>query len=376
MSVPLDVPLDARLSRVRSLVLRYGWNSTVYQILNPGIEHWFPERPDDDAVVGFVRERRHWIVAGAPVCEPSRLREVATAFENAAAERGGARVCYFCAMEQSRAALAHGAPHAQIAIGAQPVWDPRGWEERVRRRSSLRAQLNRARNKGVSVVVPEVRPVPYRAELEGCLAEWLSARPLPPMHFLVEPDTLGGVLEDRRLYVAKRDGRVVAFLVASPVPLRNGFLIEQIARGVRCPNGTAELLIDAAMRDIAARGHTYVTQGLVALSTHARAAIKENPLWLRALMAWARAHGNRFYNFRGLEAFRTKMEPDSWETIYAIANEPSFTPQTLNAVARAFCHGSPFSAVGRAIGKAVRQEARWLVRRSAGVTRSAGPSPC
>jgi phosphatidylglycerol lysyltransferase len=211
-----------------------------------------------------------------------------------------------------------------------------------------------------------VRPVPYRAELQRCLAEWLAARPLPPLHFLTEADTLGGVLEDRRLYVAMRGGgRVVAFLVASPVPLRNGFLIEQIARGAGCPNGTAELLIDAAMRDLAARGVTYVTQGLVALSTQARAAMNANPLWLRALMAWARAHGNRFYNFRGLETFRAKMEPDGWETIYAIANEPRFSPVTLNAVARAFCHGSPFRALGGAIGKAARQETRWLLDRRA-----------
>jgi phosphatidylglycerol lysyltransferase len=272
-------------------------------------------------------------------------------------------------MDRTRAAVAEDGRHAVIAVGAQPVWDPRGWADRVRRRSSLRAQLNRARNKGVSVVVPPERPVPYRADLERCAAEWLAARPLPPMHFLVEPDTLGGVLEDRRLYVAMREGQVIAFLVASPVPLRNGYLIEQIARGAACPNGVAELLIDAAMRDLAARGVTYVTQGLVALSTHARDAMNANPLWLRALMGWARAHGNRFYNFRGLEAFRTKMEPDAWETIYAIANEPRFSPQTLNAVARAFCHGSPVASFGRAIVKAARQEAQWLIPAAAAAQR-------
>jgi phosphatidylglycerol lysyltransferase len=186
------------------------------------------------------------------------------------------------------------------------------------------------------------------------------------MHFLVEPDTLGGVLEDRRLYVAMRGGtdNIVAFLVASPVPLRNGYLIEQIVRAARCPNGTAELLIDAAMRDLASRGVTYVTQGLVALSTHARESMSKNPLWLRALMAWARLHGNRFYNFRGLEAFRTKMHPDTWETVYAIANEQHFSPQTLHAVAHAFCQGSPTRALARAIGKAIRQEARWLVAKA------------
>src|SRR5439155_8974147 len=104
------------------------------------------------------------------------------------------------------------------------------------------------------------------------------------------------------------------------------------------------------------------TQGLVALSTHAHVIMDDNPMWFRALAMWARAHGNRFYNFRGLEAFRSKMHPDTWETVYAIANEPRFTPQTLNAVARACCRGSPVSALMRAIGKAIRQETRWLLR--------------
>ena len=232
----------------------------------------------------------------------------------------------------------------------------------MRRHRSLRAQLNRARNKGVTVVAAPVRPVPYRADLERCVDEWLAARPLPPMHFLVEPDTLGGVLADRRLYVAVRAGRPVAFLVASPVPLRNGFLIEQIVRGASTPNGVAELLIDAAMRDLADHGATHVTQGLVALSTFARAAMADNPLWFRALATWARAHGRRFYNFAGLEAFRAKREPDRWEVVYAIANERRFSPTTLHAVAHAFCRGSPALAVARALGKALRQETRWLLK--------------
>jgi len=117
------------------------------------------------------------------------------------------------------------------------------------------------------------------------------------------------------------------------------------------------------MRDLASRSCAYVTQGLVALSPHARAEIRRNPLWLRALMVGARAHGNRFYHFRGLEQFRQKMQPQRWETIYAIANEPHFTPTTLNAVAHAFCGQSPVQMVGRSLGKAARQEFEWFKRR-------------
>ncbi|HWB54759.1 MAG TPA: phosphatidylglycerol lysyltransferase domain-containing protein, partial [Tepidisphaeraceae bacterium] len=168
---------------------------------------------------------------------------------------------------------------------------------------------------------------------------------------------------DRLLWVAMRHGEPVGFLLASPVRQRNGYLLEQIVRSSSAPNGTAELLIDAAMRCLAELKCTYATLGLVALAKHAHQHMAENPLWLRAILAWARAHGCRFYNFQGLEAFRTKLHPQTWEPIFAIANEPTFSPHTLHAVAAAFCESSPAVALARAIGKAIRQEATWLAQR-------------
>ena len=137
-------------------------------------------------------------------------------------------------------------------------------------------------------------------EIHQTLREWLEGSLLPPMHFLVEPEVLSGIVDDRLLFVARREGRIVAFLVASPVAARNGYLVEELARSPRAPNGTSELLIDAAMHRFAADGCTWATMGLVAL---ARGTVGENPLWLRSLMVVARAHANRFYNFRGLETF-------------------------------------------------------------------------
>ena len=40
-------------------------------------------------------------------------------------------------------------------------------------------------------------------------------------------------------------------------------MIEQIARSSDAPNGANELLVDAAMRDLASDGSDYVTLGLV-----------------------------------------------------------------------------------------------------------------
>ncbi len=345
------------IARARELVLRHGWNSTAYQILNPGIHHWLS--PDGSAVVGHVCRRHVWLAAGAPVCDESSLGLVAHQFEEAAAAVGS-RVCYFGAAERLQSALSGFDDHARITIGAQPIWDPSNWPHIVARRRSLRAQLHRARNKGVCIVQRPAVEGGADGSLRRCLAEWLAARPLPPMRFLVEPDTLDGVLLDRLLFVAVQEGRTVGFLLASPVPQRHGYLIEQVIRAADAPNGVAELLIDAAMRHLADIHCDYATLGLVALAGHARHEMAENPLWLKILLSWGRAHGRRFYNFEGLEAFRTKMEPDAWEDIYAISNERHFSPRTLYAVATAFCDGSPVAALRHAIWKALRQESVWL----------------
>jgi phosphatidylglycerol lysyltransferase len=339
----------------QDLVMTYGRNATAYQILNPGIRHWFSK----EVVIGYIHRGRWMLVAGEPVCAPEDLRAAIAAFE-AYAQTRNCRVCYVCAAEPIHNLLATSPAHSVVTIGAQPVWNPFEWPQIVRARRSLRAQLNRALNKGVSIEALPPAEGKTNPEIRQVLHEWLHSRPLPPMHFLVEPDVLSGMVEDRLLLVARRENRIVAFLVASPVAARNGFLIEEIARSPQAPNGTTELLIDAAMHRFAERGCTYATMGLVAL---ANGTTTDNPLWLRTLMNIARAHANRFYNFRGLERFRSKMSPANWEKLYVISNQERFTPQALYAVGGAFSGISPMRAIGLAILKGVREELHGLLNR-------------
>jgi phosphatidylglycerol lysyltransferase len=336
--------------RARAIVLRHGWNATCYQVLNPGIVRWFA--PSIDAVVGFVTSGRTRVVAGAPICAEENLPEVVALFERDAAA-DGRRVCYFGA-EARLETLLHGSPsHAAIPLGAQPAWDPAGWEEIIARRASLRGQLNRSRNKGVRVEEWSAERATLHPDLVRCLREWLDTRPLPPLHFLVEPDTLGRIY-DRRVFVAERAGVVVSFLVASPVPCRNGWLVEQIIRGRGAPNGTAELLIDTAMRAFAAEEYSYVTLGLSPLSRRGTTPpATPTPPTIAFLLTWARAHGKRFYNFEGLDAFKSKFSPHRWEPVYAFANERRFSLRSLYAIARAFSQGSPVLTVGRGVVRAL-----------------------
>ena len=347
---------EETLDRVREIVGRHGWNATAYQILNPGLERWFSK--EGDAVVAFVTYAGYRIVAGAPVCSKERLGEVVSAFEDDTHERG-LWTCYFAADERLARRLERRGPLDRILLGAQPVWNPAVWPEILESKASLRAQLNRARNKGVAVTEWSAEQASDHPELHRCLEEWLETRGLPPLHFLVEPETLGR-LYDRRVFVAEQDGTAVGFLIASPVPARGGWLIEQNIRGHAAPNGTAELLIDAAWRALAEDGAEYVTLGLSPLSRRSGVEPPRQHLILRAMLAWVRAHGKRFYNFEGLDNFKAKFMPERWDPIWAITSERRVTLWTLYAIAEAFGEQSPLIFVPRALGRALVKELEWL----------------
>ena len=345
------------VAHARALALRHGWNAMAYQVVNDGIAHWFSA--DGEAVVGYVRTHGRCIVAGAPICAADRLADVLTEWEAFAASLGS-RTCYFGAAGRVFDAL-HGRPgYATVVLGAQPVWNPAYWAEIPARTASLRSQMHRAYNKGVRV--SEWAPARASADerLRECLRRWLHSRKLPTLHFLVEPHTLHD-LEGRRVFVAERGAEVVGFINASPVAARRGWLVEQFVRSDRAPNGTIEALLDCTMRAVAADGAEYVTMGLVPLRQRADdLAAATNPAWLGTLLAFVRLHGRRFYNFDGLERFKTKFRPHSWEPIYAISAEPAFSPRTLYAIAAAFTVQSPLTVVAGGLVRSAAIEGRRL----------------
>ena len=356
-------PPTEALEQARRLITRWGWNATAYQILNPGIERWFS--PRHEAVIGYVTHGGYRVVAGSPVAPPEQLAAVIEAFEEET-HRLGLFSCYFAADDRLAQLLEQRGPLDRILLGAQPVWDPATWPSILEGKASLRAQLNRARNKGVVVSRWPRSKAARHPELHRCLEEWLTTRGLPPLHFLVEPETLGR-LYDRRIYVAEQGegGRAeaVGFVVASPVPARRGWLIEQFVRGHAAPNGTTELMLDAAWRDLHASGAEWVTLGLSPLSKRAQLEAPSQAFWLRFLLGWMRAHGRRFYNFDGLDAFKAKFQPQRWEPIFAITSERRVGVGTLWAITGAFARMSPALLVVRALSRAVAKEVQWLGQR-------------
>jgi phosphatidylglycerol lysyltransferase len=329
------------MSRDDALALRllneHGRTATAFQTLAPGMQHWFAPTAggsESHGFVGYVDIGNAWVVAGEPVASRTDTIPVAEAFV-AHAEQSKKRVAFFA----TEGALASSPRFRRVLIGEQPVWNPTEWHVTLRSTRSLREQLRRARAKRVVVRKVEAADLAADSALVRLMNRWLATRAMPAMHFLVE---LEPFVEraSRRLYVAERDGSVVAMLSLAPVSARNGWLFEHLLRDPAAPNGSAELLVDFAMRELSAERVMWATLGLAPLSGPVSG-------WLRL----ARALTRPLFNFAGLSAFKRKLRPDSWEPIYlAYPRERSSVTAMMDGL-RAFAGGSMIAFGMRTIAR-------------------------
>ena len=337
--------LDVR-SQVRDLVMRHGWNETCYQTVNPVFEYSF--FPQLDGMVAYVRARGRRVVAGAPICPLKNLDEVINRFS----EQERSRVIYFGAGQRVNLALRRQPKHGIVSLGAQPIWNPELWSKRVLTRSSLRYQFRRAKHKGVVIREWSTEQAEGSQALRSVLQDWLGRRGLPPLHFLVEPETLD-YLRDRRTFVAEVDEKPVAFLNLCPVPQRNGWLTEQFPRRNGSPNGTVDLLMHEAAQKVASEGANFLSMGLVPFSSHGE--MQQNPGWLQTVMGFAKRAGTPLYSFQGLDEFKSKFMPDQWEPVYAAVNGRSFRFSDLLAIMEAFTGESILRTGLKVVSRVLRQ---------------------
>lgn len=283
-----------------SLVREHGWNATSFQTLRAGYQYHFHA----GGCVAYVDTGGAWVAAGAPFCRSDELRTLALDFTRAA-ERAGRRAQFFGV--ESRFLAATAGEFEQLNIGEQPVWDPRAWPEILAAHPSLREQLRRARAKGVRVRAlerHELESKPLVDSLRRLVARWQERRALPNMGFLVSVDPLQ-LPEHRRCLIAERGDSIVGVVCLLPVPGRDGWFVEHIVRDPDAPNGTADLLVDSAMRFAASVGSPWLTLGLAPLSGDVA-----RPL------DWASRSLSFLYDFSGLCSFKSKFRPREWMPLY------------------------------------------------------------
>ena len=310
-------------SPLHALLTQFGWNSISFQVLESGFEH---HHFSPQACMAYHDTGSAWVVAGPPIAARSHWAEhTHAALQWAHTQRR--RICFF-AVEQP---FVEASGLHWVAIGEQPVWNPQAWGERLRQHRSLREQLRRARRHGVGVRQLHYETIMQDPTLHRSVARllerWRATRPMAPMGFLVQVDPFANV-PGRRFYVAWSARGLEGFLVLAPVYARSGWLFENLLRDPQAPNGTAELLIDYAMRDIATHGATYATLGLAPLAGDVGPFLRNTARLSRGL-----------YDFHGLHTFKGKLRPSHWDRLFVAYPAQQSAVRTLLDVLRAFAPG-------------------------------------
>jgi hypothetical protein len=368
--VSRPAPARSGLQRARALVLAHGWNAVAYQILNPGIRHWFAGA--GDAVVGYAMYAGTRVVAGAPVCAADRVAAVAARVRRRRAARGE-RVCTSAPATASRRASPPRARTPLCRGRAAVVGPARVGRARVR---SAAAQLNRRATRACASPSGGRRARAHPA-LRAVLAAWLAAagcrrctssssprpRPRSPTAGCSSPARRGG----------GRPAGAVAFLVATPVPARGGVAARAVAARPDAPNGTVELLADAAMRALAAGRRAGRDDGArAALAPRAPRGARPPPAWL-ALARGGRARtGGASTTSAGSTRSRPSSAPTPWEAIAAIADGPAVHAAGAVGHRRARSARVAAALVARALGDGGRRRgARAARARRAGAAAGA-----
>jgi len=287
--------------RVLRLLKLHGRQATSFQMLEPDLKYWFD---GDDACFAYCDAGGAWVTAGEPLCSEAQMSEVAQRFA-AAASAADRRVRFFYVSE----AFCDRARLRRTHIGEEPFWDPADWEKTLKTSKSLREQLRRARAKGVSVRLVDAEDMRdpgshVRGQCEALVRRWIGARGMHELKFMVHVHPFS-LAEERRYVVAEQGGDVIGFAAAVPIYQRDGWFLEDLIRDSAAPNGSAELLVDAMMRQVASEGCRHFTLGLAPLAGE-----------VSPLLAFTRDQTRRLYNFPGVRAFKEKLKPGEWLPVY------------------------------------------------------------
>lgn len=266
---------------------------------------------------GFVMYGVHgrgWVAMGDPVARsPSVRRELAWRFREEADRHGGSAIFYEVGGEDLPIYVDLGLRLRKIGEDARvPLAD---FSLEGKARAKLRQAVRRMEREETRFELVPASGVPALLdELAAVSDAWLAAKHTREKRF-----SLGGF--DRaylaRLPIAlmRRRGRVVAFANVWAGAAREELSIDLMRHADDAPPGVMDALFAELLLWGRAEGYRWFGLGMAPLAGLERHRLA--PLW-NQLGALLFRHGEHFYNFQGLRAFKDKFDP-VWEPRYLAA---------------------------------------------------------
>ena len=265
---------------------------------------------NDDAFLMYRKRGRSWVALFGPIGNPAAHSELVWRFVELARRHGGRAVFYEVPGESLSIYADAGLSAFKLGEEARVRLD--AFDLKGSRRASIRTALNKTERDGIVFeLLPVERVGDVVDELERVSAAWLAEHAVREKAF-----SLGaferGYIAAQPVAVLKRQGRILAFANVMTTGMKEEATVDLMRFDPEAPNGSMEVLFAHLLVHFKQEGYTWFSLGMAPL-----AGLSENPaapIWHRVGRA-AYDHGETFYNFRGLRAFKNKFDP-TWGARY------------------------------------------------------------
>lgn len=263
-----------------------------------------------NAFIMYGIQGRSWIALGDPVGQEEDFAELVWQFVEAARDGGGRAAFY----QVSPALLSScvDAGMRAFKLGELAVVDLQRFELKGSRLAGVRQSYNRGLRDGLSFTLVAAEDVPaILPELQALSDGWLghhntrektfSMGAFDPAYILSQP-----------VGVVRQNERIVAFANIMVTDTMQEATIDLMRFLPDAPGVTMDFLFVSLFNHLKEAGYERFNLGMAPLSGMVRR--EAAPVWDK-LGGTLFEHGERFYNFKGLRAFKSKFHP-RWEPRY------------------------------------------------------------
>jgi phosphatidylglycerol lysyltransferase len=265
------------------------------------------------ALLMYGQRNRSWIALFDPLGPRADREELVWRFIELARGQGGRPVFYQARPEMLPVYLDAGL--RAFKLGEDGFVRLPSFSLEGRRRANLRQGVNRAEREGLRFELVEAPDVPnVIEEMRAISTAWLAQHRAAEKGF-----SLGAFRDDyvlRQPFALVRSGRqCIAFATVLTTDLKVEATVDLMRHLPGAPPGTMEFLFVKLMLHLREQGVQKFRLGMSPLSGMAEHPLA--PSWHRAGRL-VFAHGESFYNFRGLRSFKEKFAPE-WEPRYLVS---------------------------------------------------------
>jgi phosphatidylglycerol lysyltransferase len=266
-----------------------------------------------NAFIMYGRRGRSWVSLFDPIGPQSEWPELVWNFLEQAREQGGRASFYQVRPQTLPVYLDAGLRVYKVGEYAYvPLTD---FSLKGKARQDLRSALNRGEREGMTLeVLPRGVPEPTVSELRAISDAWLAEHETAEKGFSLGAFT-PDYLQRMPVAVVRAQGRAVAFATLMTTDLTSEASVDLMRHVPGAPNGTMDFLFARLLLQLQSEGYQRFGLGMAPLSGMAEHALA--PRWHR-IGRLLFTHGENFYNFQGLRAFKEKFAPE-WEARYLAA---------------------------------------------------------